>query len=190
MAQTGTIPDIGEALHQYRRDGGLTLDELSRRAGVSKSMLSQIERNLTNPTFATVWRLTQALGVSLEDVLPGAGGPAAAEVIGHHQIPAITSRDGRIRLRILSPVDMAGVAEWYELRAESGGALVSEPHEAGTVEHLTLMSGELTVEFGGESRNLAAGDTIRYPADLPHAIRNHGTKPATAMLVCTIRVGN
>lgn len=46
----------------------MTLDDLSRAAGVSKSMLSEIERDKANPTIAVAWRLTNALGVSLDSL--------------------------------------------------------------------------------------------------------------------------
>ncbi len=184
-----TAPDIGTVIHNLRREANLTLDELSRRSGVSKSMLSQIERNQSNPTFATVWGLTQALGVSLEDVLPGASEKPAVEVISEHQIPVIRSADGKCHLKILGPIGMAGKMEWYEVLVEAGGALISEPHEEGTIEHLSLTAGKLAVEFGGQAHELSAGETIRYPADQPHAIYNRGGKDATALLVCSMGGG-
>jgi transcriptional regulator with XRE-family HTH domain len=57
-------PRVGAALQALRGSRGLSLDDLSKRAGVSKSMLSQIERNQANPTVAVVWRLANALGRS------------------------------------------------------------------------------------------------------------------------------
>ena len=65
-------PKVGATLQSLRQAQGLSLDELSRRAGVSKSMLSQIERNQANPTVAVVWRLANALRVELGELLGGA----------------------------------------------------------------------------------------------------------------------
>ena len=70
-------PRVGDALAALREQQALSLDALSRRAGVSKSMLSQIERAQGNPTVAVVWRLANALGVPLADLLQSAA-PAAA----------------------------------------------------------------------------------------------------------------
>jgi transcriptional regulator with XRE-family HTH domain len=69
-------PQVGARLAALRQRRGQSLDELSRQAGVSKSMLSQIERNQANPTVAVVWRLAAALGVTVADLLDG--GRAAA----------------------------------------------------------------------------------------------------------------
>ncbi|MBC8158087.1 MAG: helix-turn-helix transcriptional regulator, partial [Alphaproteobacteria bacterium] len=57
-----TPPNVGEFVRKLRRSRGLTLEDLAEGSGVSKSMLSQIERNKTNPTLATVWRLCECLG--------------------------------------------------------------------------------------------------------------------------------
>ncbi|KAF7963066.1 DNA-binding protein [Cupriavidus sp. UYMU48A] len=172
-----------QALRQQQQ---LSLDDLSRRAGVSKSMLSQIERNLTNPTVAVLWRLANALGVNLADLLSAdAGGRPAGGIalVQPHAIPALKSPDGHCELKILGPIELAGRFEWYELTIQAGGVLASEPHEAGTQEHLSVLSGAMSVQAGEEERKLRHGETARYAADVPHAIRNGGKATATALLV-------
>lgn len=178
-------PRIGEALAAQRAQARLTLDELSRRAGVSKSMLSQIERGQANPTVAVVWRLAQALGIELSELLEGAarGAPGGIEHVGAHGIPQLTSPDGLARLRILGPIDLAGQFEWYELSVAPGGELASEGHEPGSREHLSLLSGSLQVHAGEAHQALKPGETARYAADQAHAIRNTGKQPALALLV-------
>jgi transcriptional regulator with XRE-family HTH domain len=164
----------------------MSLDELSRRAGVSKSMLSQVERNLANPTVAVLWRLTTALGVSLSDLLSADGGAAAVPsvmVVPAHSVPVIRSPDGQCELKILGPVDLASRFEWYELTVLPGGLLASEPHEAGTREHLSVLSGTLSVQAGASEKKIRHGETARYPADVAHAISNPGKSAATALLV-------
>lgn len=182
-------PRIGEALAALREQHGLSLDELSRRAGVSKSMLSQIERAQANPTVAVVWRLANALGVPLAELLeavPRSEAPAITTV-APHDTPRLRGRDPGCELRILGPLDLAGRFEWYELTLAPGAALHSQAHEPGTREHLTVQAGSIAVETGeasGEARvQLSVGETARYAADRPHALRNLGTEPAAALLV-------
>lgn len=86
-------------------------------------------------------------------------------------------------LRILGPLDLVGSFEWYELTIEPGGALESEPHSLGSTEHLTVLHGMLEVESGAHSQHVRHGETVRYPADTRHAIRNHGKTRAVALLV-------
>ncbi|MDC6165889.1 helix-turn-helix domain-containing protein [Paucibacter sp. XJ19-41] len=178
-------PRVGATLQSLRQAQGLSLDELSRRAGVSKSMLSQIERNQANPTVAVVWRLANALRVELSELLSGASKPAAPaiETVASHATPSLASPDGLCVLRILGPIDLAGQFEWYELTVQPGGALESAAHEPGSREHLSVLGGELEVSAGAISQALKAGETARYAVDGPHAIRNRGSEPATALLV-------
>jgi transcriptional regulator with XRE-family HTH domain len=178
-------PAIGMALQALRQQQRLSLDELSRRAGVSKSMLSQIERNLANPTVAVLWRLANALGVNLTDFLGGATERAVGgiTVVQPHAIPSLKSPDTRCDLRILGPIDLAGRFEWYELTIQAGGVLASEPHEAGTQEHLSVLSGAMMVRAGADEKKLRHGETARYAADVAHAISNGGKTTATALLV-------
>lgn len=177
-------PAVGARLLAQRQAQGLSLDGLSRRAGVSKSMLSQIERNQANPTVAVVWRLAHALGVPVAELLAGAGPSAPAlQTVPAHATPSLASPDGLCELRILGPIELAGKFEWYSLTIRSGGALESQAHEPGSREHLSVLSGTLEVSAGERSARLGAGETARYAADTPHRIRNPGRGPATALLV-------
>lgn len=177
-------PRVGAALQALRQAQGLSLDELSRRAGVSKSMLSQIERNQANPTVAVVWRLANALRVELSELLSGARSNAPAiETVAAHATPGLNSPDGLCHLRILGPIDLAGQFEWYELSIKPGGALESAPHEPGSREHLSVLSGSLSISAGGAEQTVKAGETARYAVDGAHAIRNGGKQVANALLV-------
>ncbi|MBV8469207.1 MAG: helix-turn-helix transcriptional regulator [Burkholderiaceae bacterium] len=181
-------PRVGATLQALRQTQGLSLDELSRRAGVSKSMLSQIERNQANPTVAVVWRLANALRVELAELLGGERHSAPAiEVVHAHNIPSMSSPDGLCQLRILGPIDLAGDFEWYELTIQPGGALESAAHEPGSREHLSVLKGMLEVSATQASHMVQtvvqAGETARYAVDGPHAIRNKTDAAATALLV-------
>ncbi len=178
-------PRVGATLAALRQSRALSLDELSRMAGVSKSMLSQIERAQANPTVAVVWRLANALGVPLAELL-GSAPSAAAPAMGFvpaHGAPSLRSPDGLCELRILGPIELAGQFEWYALTVQPGGALESGAHEDGTREHLTVQTGALEVSTGQESQRLKPGETARYAADRAHAIRNTSKSPASAWLV-------
>jgi len=178
-------PRVGDALAALREQQALSLDELSRRAGVSKSMLSQIERAQANPTVAVVWRLANALGVPLSDLLDAAPREAPPSIVRvpRHDTPTLRGADGGCELRILGPVELAGQFEWYELTLQAGATLDSLPHAPGSREHLSVLGGQLTVRAGDGHSALAAGETARYAADLPHAIHNDGPGPASALLV-------
>lgn len=176
-------PRVGEQIQKLRSERKMTLDELSRAAGVSKSMLSEIERDKANPTIAVAWRLTNALGVKLDSLFAAPRAPDAIAVAGPHDIPTLLGHDAGYQLRVWGPIELAGHFEWYELTLKPGGALVSNAHEPGTREHLTVLQGAIEVEAAGTVERLKAADTARYIADQPHAIRNLGKGEARALLV-------
>jgi transcriptional regulator with XRE-family HTH domain len=180
---TATPPRVGEQIQRLRSERKLTLDDLSRAAGVSKSMLSEIERDKANPTIAVAWRLTNALGISLDELFAQPKAPETIRVDGPHDIPTLSGHDAHYQLRVWGPIELAGKFEWYELTLAAQGALVSNAHEPGTREHLTVLNGTLEVEAAGVTRRVKAGDTARYAADAPHAIRNAGKGEAKALLI-------
>ena len=178
-------PRVGDCLAQLRQERGLSLDKLSRQAGVSKSMLSQIERAQANPTVAVVWRLANALGVDMGSLLgdvPRLAVPAIG-VVHAHGTPSLRSPDGLCELHILGPIELAGQFEWYTLIIQAGGVLASDAHEHGTREHLTVLTGSLEVSTGSEQQRIKQGETARYAVDRVHTIRNPTKSSASAVLV-------
>jgi transcriptional regulator with XRE-family HTH domain len=181
-------PEVGATLQRLRLARGLTLEDLSRIAGVSKSMLSQIEREKANPTIAVTWRLANALGVPIGELLSSPGRAAdTIRVVDAHEIPTLPGSHAGYLLRILGPMDLAGKVEWYELVLQPGGELASQAHDPGTVEHLSVLSGAVDLVVGDQTRKIKHGATARYPADQSHTIRNFGKLEAKALMVVVHR---
>jgi len=181
-------PEVGATLQRLRLARGLTLEDLSRIAGVSKSMLSQIEREKANPTIAITWRLANALGVQIGELLSSeVRTPDTIRLVESHEIPTLPGAHAGYSLRILGPMDLAGKYEWYELTLQPGGELASQAHDPGTNEHLTVITGTVELEVGADKKKIKHGATARYPADQGHAIRNAGKTEAKALLVVVHR---
>jgi transcriptional regulator with XRE-family HTH domain len=103
---TNAPPEVGAALQRLRLARGLTLEDLSRIAGVSKSMLSQIEREKANPTIAITWRLANALGVQIGELLATAEkAPETIRVLDAHETPTLPGHHAGYVLRILGPME-------------------------------------------------------------------------------------
>lgn len=179
-----TPPEVGATLQKMRLARELTLEDLSRAAGVSKSMLSQIEREKANPTIAVAWRLANALGVSIGELLASeARQVESIHVLEAHELPTLPGDHAGYVLRILGPMELAGKFEWYELTLAPNGVLASNPHDPGATEHLTLLQGAMELDVDGEKKKLKTGATARYQADRSHSIRNSGKSEARALLV-------
>ena len=186
--QTNSPPEVGATLQRLRLARGLTLEDLSRIAGVSKSMLSQIEREKANPTIAITWRLANALGVPIGELLSSSSRPVATiRVLDAHETPTLPGDHAGYVLRILGPMELAGKYEWYELTLAPGGELASQAHDPGTSEHVTVLHGALEVVVGEEKRKVKLGGTARYAADQNHVLRNPGKTETRALLVVVHR---
>ncbi|WP_425044354.1 helix-turn-helix domain-containing protein [Primorskyibacter sp. S87] len=157
-------------LKEARRAQGLSLEAVANLSGVSRSMVSQIERGESSPTIATLWNLTRALQVDFAGLLDDGKGTDRIEVLREGEVPSIENMGQGCRIRILSPPEEAGGHEVYDIRFDRGGSLNSQPHSRGAQEQLTVLEGTVMVESGSASDTLEAGDTARYAADIPHSI--------------------
>ena len=121
-------------LKEARRAQGLSLDAVAKLSGVSRSMVSQIERGESSPTIATLWNLTRALQVDFAGLLEEGAPDAQIETIRASARPSIDRRGEGCRIYILSPPEEAGAHELYELQFQAGGELDSQPHRRGARE--------------------------------------------------------
>ena len=178
---------LGRTVAKLRKGYGLSLADLSAQSGVAKSIISQIERNETNPTLTTIWRLAHALDVSIEAVLHGAEEGPFIEHTSKGGTPILLSDDGLCRLAVIGWLNTVDWLQWYDFQAEPGGVLGSEAHPRGSVECLSVLEGELEVVVGDFTEIARAGETLRYRCDRPHRIRNLASAPAHATMVCILK---
>ncbi len=179
--------DLGKTIQRLRKAYNLSLGELSEQSGVAKSIISQIERNETNPTLSTVVRLSRALETTVDEVLRGEQTSLFVDHQTKSGIPILESQDGLCRLAIVGPLNLVEAFQWYDFHAQVGGVLESSPHPLGTIEHLYIVSGELEVTTGSETKIGKAGEALRYRADVTHKIRNLGTGAAHAVMMLALK---
>lgn len=172
---------LAVALRTARQARGLSLDGVAKLSGVSRSMVSQIERGESSPTVATLWNLTQALQIDFAGLMDS-GARTGIDVVRGAAAPVIAAHGQGVRIRILSPPDQVGAHEVYDLRLQAGGVLDSEAHAKGCREHLTVIEGSVEVAAGQDRQVLQTGDTARYSADQPHRITALDG-PARALLI-------
>ena len=178
---------LGKTIQRLRKAYNLSLSELAEQSGVAKSIISQIERNETNPTLATIWRLSQALDVSIERVLATGDEEPFIEKSSRADTPILVSEDGKVRLAIIGWIKTVEWLQWYDLSADPGGVLDSDGHQRGSVECLSVLEGEFEVEVGGVAQRAKAGETLRYRCDRPHVVRCVGEQPGRATMVCILK---
>ncbi|MDX1946779.1 MAG: XRE family transcriptional regulator [Pirellulaceae bacterium] len=174
---------VCERVRAMRKSKNLTLEQLASLSGVSRSMLSQIERGEANPTLGVVFRIAQAFGMKLGDLVDSPPPRPLIDVLRANDPASLFRDDDQCRVRTLSPLQLEKDVEFYELTLKEGGSLVSSPHFAGTREFLTIEQGRVRLTSAAESCELGPGDSAHYPADVPHRIDNLGPGVAVAFLV-------
>ncbi|VAX42751.1 Transcriptional regulator, Xre-family with cupin domain [hydrothermal vent metagenome] len=159
-------------VRQLRKERGWSLEELSAACHVSRSMLSQIERDQANPTLAVTARIAQAFGMSIGELVETPGASSAIDVIRASDRKFHYRSDDDCCIRTLSPLHLEKDVEFYEVQLQPKGVLRSAPHFEGTREFLTVQKGKVRIESADETAELSKGDSVSYRADVSHAIIN------------------
>lgn len=186
-ADAGPGRQLGHRVKQLRTDRGWSLEALAQASGVSRSMLSDIERDRANPTLAVTLRIARAFGLSLGDLVETRGASSGITVIRADDRAFHYRSERDVRIRTLSPLNLEKDVELYAVQLKAGGALRSAPHYAGTREFLTVQKGQVRVESDADVEALGTGDSASYRADVTHAIVNAGRGEAIVFLAVIYR---
>ena len=174
---------ISQRVKLMRQQRTWSLEQLATASGVSRSMLSQIERNQANPTLAVTCKIAQAFGMSLAEFVEIPAASSSIHVIRSDDREHLFRSDEYVEIRTLSPLNLEKDVEFYQVRLKTGGALRSAPHFQGTREFLTVEQGRVRVQSANDSAELNKGDSTTYRADVAHTIENLGKGEATVFLV-------
>ncbi|QDU34487.1 anaerobic benzoate catabolism transcriptional regulator [Poriferisphaera corsica] len=178
---------VCDKVRELRKKQRWTLQQLADASGVSRSMLSQIERGQANPTLGVAYRIAQAFNLPLGHLVDAAMTESHIEIIRGDDPTFIYKSDDTMQVRTLSPLNKEKDVEFYELRLEPGTQMRSASHFEGTTEFLTVLKGQGSVHSGDDVCVLKKGDSAHYRADVPHMIENSGKTQLYAFLVTTYR---
>lgn len=168
---------IAENLRKLREEKKLSLDNVSKLSGVSKSMLGQIERCEVNPTVSTMWKIANGLKISFSQFISVA--EADVEIVDINSVDPLIEDEGRVKIYPVFTFDHLRRFEMYSLIMEKDGYLSTEPHLHGTQEFITVSSGSITVGLGDKEYTVSTGNSIRFKADVPHSYKNTSDIPCS-----------
>ena len=191
---------IGQRVAARRAERALSVSALAREIGVSRSMVSQIERGQSRPSVSTLFALSEALDVPVDaffrDVEPAPAGPAGAAAafpadpdapradryLVRRDARAVIDIEGGVRWERLTPGTLDEV-EFLELvyapHAESNASLYRHP---GT-EMVLVLSGRMDIFVGFDRYELGPGDSIWFPSTTPHRYVNPTDETTRAVTV-------
>lgn len=182
MAKKNTL-NIGSRLGDLRKRKKMTLDELASKSGVSKSILSQIERNISNPTVSTMLRIADALEETLSGFFMNINENQLSYIETFKETPVINSKDGLCALSILGAGETVSWLQWYILEMKPKGQLLSHSHGSNTFENITILSGEIEVQLKKQKLTLQIGDTFRFPTNQEHTLTNKSKNISKVIMV-------
>lgn len=166
MTDGAPLKIIAAAIRRERERVGISLSELAKRAGLAKSTLSQLESGIGNPSVETLWSLGVALGVPFSRLVDPPR--PTVTVIRSGEGPVILSEKASYSATLLAACPPGARRDLYVLRAEPGSPRHSDPHNPGTIEHFWLGSGLVRIGPTDDTVELAPGDYVTYPGDIPH----------------------
>ena len=180
---------LGRRIRDERSRRGLSLEALAERAGVSRSMLSDVERGAKLPTVLVLDRIATGLDTSIARLL-GEERVARVVILRRGEQDTAIDPSGWER-RILSPVLPGVEFEFMRTTIPAGvDAGVFSPHAAGSREYLAMERGALRLTLDGTPHVLRAGDSIYYAGDCHHAFANAGAGDCVYYLAMDVSGGH
>jgi transcriptional regulator with XRE-family HTH domain len=164
---------VASQLKTRRKAAGHSLDELAKRAGVSKGILVEIEKGTANPSIAILCKVASALGVSVADIVNVADTPNM-HVIEAAQMPTLWTGPRGGSARLLAGTTGRDMVELWRWEMEPGESFEATAHSRGTFEMLYVEQGQLTLWRDSEELTVACGCSVVAQTDVPHRYANDG----------------
>lgn len=157
---------VGRVIRSHRGAQRMTLGDLARASGLSKTILAKIEAGDGNPSLETLWKISRALRIPLGEVL-GEDDRPRTRVIRLGEGEELHADSG-MSARLLHADGRERRTEVFELRFDAGVEQHAEPHLPGTEELVVCTRGRMRVGPAGEQAELGAGDAVWFAADVAH----------------------
>lgn len=174
--------DIGEKIKSLRIQNSLTQEELADRSELTKGFISQVERNLTSPSVATLEDILEGLGTNLKDFF----NESLEEKIVFLKNDAFETENEELKYKLkwIIPNAQKNNMEPTLVELEFGGRTKKDPPHEGE-EFGYILNGSIFLHFGGEKHKVKKGESFYFKANSNHYISNAGKTVARIIWVST-----
>jgi transcriptional regulator with XRE-family HTH domain len=180
---------LAARLRALRADRGLSLDALAARAGVSRSMISLVERGESSPTAAVLDRMAAGLGVTIAALFAESARPDASPLARRAEQPTWRDPGSGYLRRNLSPPGYPSPIELVEVRLPAGARVAYDtPGSARAVglhQQLWILEGRVELTVGTVAHHLECGDCLAMRLDRPIAFHNRHDREARYVVAVT-----
>lgn len=172
---------IGANLKQLRQERNLTLGQLSDLSGISKAVLSELEKGNGNPTINTIWKIANGLKVPFTRLMEGS--EEENTLVRRQEVTPQTEENGHYRVYCYFKGGTERNFELFYTELDPHSANTSAGHLAQAQEYIYVLQGELVVETGGRTYRLGPGDALGFDSTLNHTYRNQGDTMASGLVI-------
>ncbi len=174
---------LAEEIRHFRKKNNFSLEQLAEASGVSRSMISKIERCETVPSTVILSKLAEALGVTFSQLMAPAVEREIVYIPAARQ-PILRDEESGFLRRCISPVLPGRGIDWVlntlPPEADTGNFVA---HRRGVEEYIFVLRGRMRVSIGDQRVNLNQGDSLYFQADADHSFLNLGKTPCEYFLV-------
>lgn len=181
---------FGARVRKLRDAAGMTLEQLSHASGVSRAMLSKVERGERNPTIGVASRIASSLQTSMTELMGGETPSGTTVLVRHADRPVFRDPETGFERHIVSPASSGGRVELvyhFLPPGVSTGMLPAFP--AGTEKQVVVTTGHLVAEFKDGKQSLGPGDSLFFQANVEHAMINETAEPCGYYVVISRPAG-
>lgn len=176
--QSKVASHLAQNIGKLRLKKNMSQQQLAKLALIPRSTLTNIESGAGNPSLTNLVKISNALGVSIEELLSRPRSECV--LIAADKVPAQERAQGQVKIFKLLPDKIKGL-EIDRIEIAGGAVMGGQPHLAGTKEYLSVLQGELNVHIAGELYIVKKGDVLAFPGNQPHSYRNPGRSGVVAV---------
>lgn len=160
---------VGINLKKFRNEKGLTLDQVAEQAGVSKSMVGEIERGTKSPTISILWKICNGINIPFSELMK----------IEDEDVSLVTNEDIR-HFKVQDGFDMFVLFPYDEkkrfevFRQEILPHTIYKSRHTGRLrEYCIVIKGELIIQVGNKEYMIKEGEALQFLANVDHNYINN-----------------
>jgi transcriptional regulator with XRE-family HTH domain len=177
---------IAHGVKVRREQLGLSANDVAERSGVSRAMVSKIERLEVSPTAALLGRLCNGLGITLSGLIASAETSAGPPIARRREQPVWRDPETGLRRTMVSPQNTGSRTELVQVELPGGAGVKYEAqHHTNYDQHVWVLRGRLTLTSGPDAVDLGVGDCIRSRVDVATGFANRGRGVCRYLVVIT-----
>lgn len=163
-------PLIGEAIKRLRQNRNMTIEEVSTATGVSRSMLSQIERGVSSPTVSVLWKISSGLRIPFSDLLSHQS--TQQQILELDKLTPVLESGGKMILYNLFPFNPITGFEYFYIIMEPSAQTISDEHRNAFLEYIIVTKGTLVIKAHDRDYVLKAPCGFSFRPDSTHVYSN------------------